>query len=75
MYIDVDSQVIQKGLTIVDRLVMVNTDPKLSNDAFFEMQRKTLSEYNTAAETTVHEIVKAVSLPDSSPPAVITRVH
>ncbi|KAK3996432.1 hypothetical protein QBC44DRAFT_365557 [Cladorrhinum sp. PSN332] len=34
-------------------------EQNLSNDAFFERQRKTLSEYNTEAEEKVHEIVKA----------------
>lgn len=75
MYMDVYSKVIQNGLTIVNRLALVNTDPKLSNDAFFDRQCKTLSEYNTTAEATVNEIVRAVRLPYSSPLAVITTVH
>jgi hypothetical protein len=61
MYLAVDAKVTQQGLVLVDRLSTVSTDKSLSNDAFFEKQRKTLSENNTDAEATVHGIVKALS--------------
>jgi hypothetical protein len=60
MYIDVDTRVIQPGLVVVDRLATINTDPSISNDVFFARQRKILSDYNTKAESIVHEVVKKV---------------
>jgi hypothetical protein len=60
MYLDVDTKVIMPGLIIVDRLALPNMDPKVSDKAFFEKQRQTLSDYNTQAEETVHAVVKTV---------------
>ena len=61
MYLAVDSQAIQPGLVIVDRLSLVNLDPKVNNETYFNQQRKILSDFNKGAEETVHSIVKAVS--------------